>query len=109
MKIQFENVEEKCLPAFNGGEGGFFARMQVDELGKILKGRLQKGCSIGEHLHGTSSEMIYILSGQGVAVCDGKVEELKAGDCHYCPKGSTHTLRNDNEEDLIFFAVVANQ
>ncbi len=109
MKIQWNAVEEKCLPAFNGGEGEFYARMRMDELGKILKGRLKKGCSIGLHTHVSSSETIFILSGEGIAVCDGETERLQTGDCHYCPKGSAHTLRNEKEEDLIFYAVVPNQ
>ncbi len=109
MKIQFDDMEEKRLLAFNGGEGVFLARMRVDEYGKILKGCLRKGCSIGLHTHSTSSESIYILSGEGIAVCDGVEERLRAGDCHYCPKGSAHTLRNEGEEALTFFAVVPNQ
>ncbi len=109
MKMTMDCIEERGLPNFNGGEGVFFARMQIDELGKILKGRLPKGASIGEHVHATSSETIFILSGEGTAVCDGAEEKLRAGDCHYCPKGSKHTLRNEGEEDLIFYAVVPNQ
>ena len=31
------------------------------------------------------------------------------GDCHYCPKGHTHSLINNSDEDLVFFAVVPVQ
>ena len=31
------------------------------------------------------------------------------GYCHYCKKGSSHTLVNDGEEELVFFAVVPQQ
>ncbi len=106
MRINFNDLERKELKNFNGGEGALLAEMHVDDKQKILRGCLKKGSSIGAHCHETSSETLYVLSGEGIAVCDGKAEKLSAGDCHYCPKGSTHTLRNDKEEDLIFFAVV---
>jgi mannose-6-phosphate isomerase-like protein (cupin superfamily) len=106
MIIKFDELEEKKLPAFYGGNGTFLAKMHVDERNKILKGTLPIGCSIGLHQHQPTSEIIFILSGKGKNICDGKEEFLSAGDCHYCPKGSNHTLINDGEEDLIFYAVV---
>ncbi|MBR4955127.1 MAG: cupin domain-containing protein, partial [Clostridia bacterium] len=56
-----------------------------------------------------SSEMIFILSGEGQAITDGAAEKCTPGTCHYCPKGSTHTLINNGSEDLVFFAVVPQQ
>ena len=109
MKIVFDEMEEKVLPNFQGGENTFYAHMYVDEHNKILKGRLPKGATIGLHRHVPTSETIFILSGEGKAVCEGQEEMLRAGDCHHCPKGAQHTLRNDNDEDLIFYAVVPKQ
>ena len=40
---------------------------------------------------------------------DGEYERVEAGVCHYCPKGHTHSLINDSDSDLVFFAVVAEQ
>lgn len=34
---------------------------------------------------------------------------LKPGDCHYCPKGHSHSLENDGAEDLVFYTVVPRQ
>ncbi len=108
MLIKFDQVECKRLKAFNGGEGEFCANMHVDSDNKILRGKLAQGSSIGLHTHETSSEIIFVLSGEGVMRCDGKEEILRAGDCHYCPKGSSHTLKNEQKEDLCFYAVVPN-
>ena len=36
-------------------------------------------------------------------------EELHKGSVHYCPKGHKHTMVNDHEEDLVYFAVVPEQ
>lgn len=109
MKIKFDEMEEKHLSAFNGGEGVFKANMFIDDKNKILRGKLEKGSSIGLHRHVPSSEIIFILSGTGKSVCDGVEEILSAGDCHYCPKGSEHCLINIGEEDLRFYAVVPMQ
>ncbi len=109
MLIEFDKLEETVLPGFQGGEGEFRARMRTDGLGKILRGTLEPGCTIGLHTHGTSSEIIYILSGTGKVLYDGAYEPLTAGSCHYCPKGHAHSLINDSQGTLTFFAVVPNQ
>lgn len=107
MKIEFDKMESVEIEHFYGGEGSIHARMNVDEAGnRILKGRLEPGCSIGLHRHEKSMEAVFILSGTGKAVCDGREERLSPGDCHFCPEGSEHSLMNDGSEDLTFFAVV---
>lgn len=109
MLIDFSQMEEQVIPQFLGGEGSIRAKMRVDELGKILHGVLEPGSSIGLHTHETSSEIIYILAGKGKVLCDGEYEPLSAGSCHYCPKGHSHSLINDSDAPLEFFAVVPVQ
>ncbi|WP_363142484.1 hypothetical protein [uncultured Methanobrevibacter sp.] len=41
-----------------------------------------------------------------MAICDDFEEILKAGTCHVCPKGSTHSIINVGDEDLVFYTVV---
>ena len=107
--IRFDDMNEEIIPHFRGGEGNFSVRMLFDGQNRIMKGRLVSGASIGGHTHESSSEIIYILSGTATFTLDGKEETLAAGDCHYCKKGSTHTLANKHEDDLVFFAVVPEQ
>lgn len=109
MLIDFSTMEEKAIPQFLGGQGVTHARMRVDELGKIMRGALEPGSSIGLHTHDASSEIIYILAGKGKVLCDGAYEPLSAGSCHYCPKGHAHSLINDGGAPLEFFAVVPIQ
>ena len=109
MLINFDAMEETVTPGFLGGEGTLRARRWTDELGKIMRGTLDPGSSIGLHTHETSSEVIYILAGQGKVLYEGEYEPLAAGSCHYCPKGKGHSLINDSQEDLVFFAVVPEQ
>lgn len=109
MLIEFDKMETTVIPHMRGGEKEVSARMYADPLGKIMRGTLIPGASIGLHTHETSSETIYILSGTGKVLCDGVYEPLAVGSCHYCPKGHAHSLINDSGEDLVFFAVVPEQ
>ena len=109
MKIEYIDREPEIMKNFLGGEKQLEAYMYTDDLNRILKARLVPGASIGEHKHETSSEIIYIIEGSGKIICDGVEEHVSAGDCHYCPKGSTHTFINDSDGDTWVFAVVPKQ
>lgn len=110
MIIDFNNIELASLKNFRGGEKSYDVRMFTDPgMNKIMYGKLVPGASIGMHAHETNSEIIYFLEGKGKMLCDGGVEEVSAGLCHYCPKGHSHSLVNDSEKDLVFFAVVGEQ
>ena len=106
MRIPFEKRRDTVIPTMYGGEGAVSARMYVDGDNKIMEGVLAPGCSIGLHSHQNSSEIVYILSGTGKALFDEACETLSPGDCHYCPRGHSHSLINDGTEELRFFAVV---
>jgi len=109
MKINFNEMNANTVPEFKGGKGEFICKTQSDEINKIILGELTPGSSIGFHTHETNSEIIYILEGNGKCKYDDTVEELLAGDCHYCPKGHGHSLINDSDAQLKFFAIVPEQ
>ncbi len=109
MKIDFSRLHEITIPQMNRGEGCVSTRMFMDPNGKIIRSVLPKGASIGAHQHLTNSEVDYVLSGMGTAVCDGEEEVLAAGCCHYCPKGSTHSIQNTGDEDMVLFTVVSER
>ena len=109
MFIDFDKIETSTIPNFYNGEKNTVAQMYVDDLNRIMRGTLEPEASIGSHKHETGSEIIFILQGTGKALCNDEQEILSPGSCHYCPKGNSHSLINDGVEDLIFFAVVAQQ
>lgn len=109
MIIDYTSMEETAMPNFLGGEGALRAKMFSDERNRILHGVLEPGCSIGYHTHDTSSEIIYVLSGTGKVKLEDGEEPVSAGQCHYCPKGRSHSLINNSGEPLEFFAVVPQQ
>lgn len=109
MIIDFSNIKEECIPCFKGGEKEFNVKAYSDGLNKIMKGRLIPGASIGMHTHETNSEIMTITKGHGTVLYGGERIKLHTGDIHYCSKGNSHSLINDGETDLEFFAVVPEQ
>lgn len=105
MKINFSEMETQKLPAFKVGSGEFIVKMFTDSA-KIMRGTLEPGSTIGYHKHEGNSEIIYILSGSGKCLYEDGEETLFAGDAHYCPNGKSHSLINNDVENLEFFAVV---
>ena len=106
MKLCFSQMEETPMPRFKGGERTTYSRFLADDHNRIMVNRLEPGASIGLHTHTGSSEVMYILSGTGKALFDEACETLSPGDCHYCPRGHSHSLINDSDGELDFFAVV---
>ena len=107
--IDFTTIPESPLPRFKEGEGTFFARFAGDAGCKILHGRLPAGATIGLHTHEDTAEIIFFLSGTGKMLLDGEIEPIGAGLCHYCPKGSAHSMINEGDEEITFYAVVPKQ
>ena len=109
MTLDFDKLEETVLPHFKGGEKEVSAHMFADERNRIMRATLKPGASIGMHVHDTSSEIVYVLQGCATVLEEGGEHTLTAGMCHYCPKGHAHSLINDSDGDLTFFAVVPEQ
>lgn len=106
MRIDFNSIPENEIKSFQGGEGSVLQKLFKDDAVKIMMMRVRPGCTVGLHTHGSNREIEYIVSGHGKAICDGKEELLEPGVCHYCPRGSSHTVICEGDEDLVFFAVV---
>ena len=109
MTINWEEIPEQAMRNFKGGDGITWVKMYSDGQNRLLMARILPGSSIGEHTHETNSEMIYVLEGEGCMILDGQEEILRADMCHYCPKGKSHSLINDSDADLHFFAIVPEQ
>ena len=108
MVIDFDKIEEIANHQFKGGDGDTLFRTFYDGTNKIMRGRLEAGCTIGYHSHDTNNEIIFIVSGKARCRYDGGEETLSPGQCHYCPRGHSHSLMNDDTtQPLIFFAIVA--
>ena len=106
MIIDLKGMDEASFPNFKGGEKELRAKMFFDGSTRIIHGILEQGASIGFHKHETNSETIFVVGGKGKVLMDDSVEYVEAGQCHFCAKGHSHSLINENEEPLVFFACV---
>lgn len=109
MIIDMKNGKKEIFPNFKGGEKEMEATMFFDGTNRILHAVLKPGASIGYHKHEGNAEMIYILSGRAKYLMDDGVEYMEAGQCHYCAEGHSHSMINDSDADVEFFAVVPKQ
>ncbi len=109
MTIDFNKMEATIIPNFKGGEKEISAKMFFDGNNRIMKGVLQPGASIGYHSHDTSSEIIFIIKGKGKVIDNNETVTIEEGQCHYCKKGDSHSLINDSDEELVFYAAVPQQ
>lgn len=109
MKIDFNSIQVEDFKGMYGGQGTIRASMHSDKRNKFLRGSLDVGASMGSHVHNDSCEVVFIQSGSVRFACDGAVEHLAAGMCHYCPKGSRHTMVNEGDVPAEFLAIVIEQ
>ncbi len=109
MIIHYNDQKLETFEHFKGGEKSMDAKMFFDGQNRILYAQLEPGASIGLHTHETNSEIIYLLEGTATVLYDGGHEELAAGNVHYCPKGHSHSLINESNSTIRFFAVVPEQ
>lgn len=109
MIIDFNTMEATVIPNFKGGEKEIRAQMFWDGVNRIMRGVLQPGASIGEHVHKTNSEIMFIIEGAGTIIDDGIPTPISKGQCTYCPKGHRHSLVNTGTDPLVFYCAVPTQ
>ena len=71
MTLDYHSMPFEDFPNFKGGEKKMRAQMYFDGRVRILHGILEPGASIGEHLHETNAEIMFILGGEGTMIDDG--------------------------------------
>lgn len=107
--IDFDSIAEDLQTNFKGGEGDVAFRIFKDDLNKIMRVRMTPHSSVGLHSHETDSEIIMVLKGSGKIVFDGQELPIREGLVHYCPKGHSHTIINDTDQELHLCCVVPQQ
>jgi mannose-6-phosphate isomerase-like protein (cupin superfamily) len=56
--------------------------------------------------HQWAVEMFFILKGKGIAICDGKKVDIKAGDSLLVPPTGTHLIKNTGETRLYALTIM---
>ena len=105
-------IEGKVHTGLRGGTGdttifSFLTEQEARGAGRLFaKMVLEPGCSIGAHKHETEMEAFYILKGKALLSDNGVEANLEEGDCHVCPDGQSHSIKNVGEGPLEFIAII---
>lgn len=62
--------------------------------------------SIGMHEHIEDEEMVYVISGEGIAYINGEYQEIKTGEYHYAKRGNKHSIINNSQGNLVILAII---
>lgn len=92
------HVEAKEAPVYAILEGKAAAKLLLNEATgtsdlSLSVLTLEPGAVVAEHVHQTSSETLYVESGEVEMIVAGKVVRAKAGDALYVPAGTPHSAR----------------
>ena len=109
MILDYNTLPFEDIPHFKDGEGTFRVQMYFDGTTRIMHGFLAPGASIGLHRHEGTAEILFLVRGQGLLTEDGVQQTLHANQCTFCPEGHEHSLFNNGETDLEFYAAVPKQ
>jgi uncharacterized cupin superfamily protein len=97
--------EELGLVAMLGAGAGLHRLRVQHEI--LVKGRR----SSSPHAHTTREEVFYVLSGTPRLWLDGRIVELRPGDCVVVPAGTgqAHTLINDSGRDAELLTIATQE
>lgn len=62
--------------------------------------------SIGMHVHEEDEEMVYVISGEGLAYINDEYKVIKTGEHHYAKCGNKHSIINNSEGNLVLLAII---
>lgn len=63
------------------------------------------GEDIGEEVHPDTDQILFIVDGEGEATLNGEVKKVEEDDVIFVPAGTTHNLKNTNDEGLKLFTI----
>ena len=106
------NIKDKAVMETTYlAHGGAIAQMILDrrilkEIGFLAIATLTPGKKIEAHVD-PMEEIYFVLSGTGEMGVDDEKRQVGPGDATWIPTGSSHSLLNDGEGDLIILVVAS--
>ena len=102
--IEHDADVAKNEPGTHNGGGqtvGYSFFSKVPNLKLVFRKRaLKPGSGIGQHVQ-KEDEIYYVLSGKGTMVLDGKTVDITPGTAVLTRTGSSHSLKQVGDEDLV--------
>ena len=85
----------------------YFKKEEIDAPCRLCSELLlAPGTGIGEHEHINEDEIFIIQQGKALIVDGGKEFEVEAGDAILTGKGSSHSIKNIGDTDLLVTAII---
>ncbi len=106
------NVRDKAVMETTYlAHGGAIAQMILDrrilkEIGFLAIATLAPGKKIEAHVD-PMEEIYFVLSGSGEMAVDDENRQVGTGDATWIPTGSSHSLLNNGNEDLVILVVAS--
>lgn len=111
MYISENDYSKEIRVAMRGGDGQViiehFTKDSLPPNVRLMaRLTLEKGCSIGYHVHENETESFYFAAGQGTADDNGTIIKVQAGDTLVTKSGQGHSIRNDGDTPLVLIATI---
>lgn len=81
--------------------------LYTGEHSQIVAMSIPMGGDIGEEVHPTTDQMLFIIDGDAEAVLNGESRRLEEHDVVFVPAGTMHNIKSVGDEDLKLFTVYA--
>ena len=112
MIAHFKDCRESTRENMRGGDGTvklteLLAPEELNGHGRMFSMiTLEKGCSIGYHVHEGETETFYVVSGEALYNDNGVEIEATAGDVLHVKNGEGHAVANRGETPLLLVAMI---
>jgi len=112
MFIDAQDMQRQTRPYEAGGLGEttFVHIAQPEQLPKnarlLSEFRIEKGSSVGKHVHAHEANVYYCLAGRGRLDDNGTIVQMRKGDASICRGGDYHAISNEHDEVLRVVAMV---
>lgn len=101
---------DELKPQMRGGEGTVKLTALADELPNHVRLfsliTVPVAGSIGYHKHENETELFYFIQGTALVSDDGQATQVGAGDVMKTPSGSSHSVENIGDEDVLMLACI---
>ena len=87
-----------------GSESDGWHLLKSDSM-SVIEERVSPGGAEVRHVHSSSQQFFYVLSGTATLEISGEIHQVEAGSGIHVPPGTPHQLNNQGDSDLRFLVI----
>lgn len=81
--------------------------LYTGQFSQIVVMSIAVGSDIGEEVHPSIDQLLFIVDGEGEAILNGETRAVEEHDVVFVPAGTRHNFKNTGDEELKLFTVYA--